>query len=311
VTDFTLLELTAFDAVAGAGSFQAAAARLHRTHPTVYTAIKSLEARLGLTLLNRAGYRVTLTEAGVAFHRRAQALLRDAGALEEFAAQLAVGQESELTIVLGDACPASILVTLLREFFVAFPGTRLHLHFEAISGPWERLLDREAHLIIHHIDQSDARIEFLDLFPVEFIPVVAPKFLPFPVNRAITPRQMRQHVQCIIRDSARHSAPRSYFVLEGANSWTVGDQLMKKELIVAGMGWGRLPDFLIQDELRARRLLSIEGRHFKRNRVDIVVARLRERVHGPVSQRLWQFMESQAPKLARQTRDARSRAKRA
>ena len=38
------------------------------------------------------------------------------------------------------------------------------LHFEAISGPWERLFDDEADLIIHHVDKSDTRIDFIDLF---------------------------------------------------------------------------------------------------------------------------------------------------
>jgi hypothetical protein len=35
---------------------------------------------------------------------------------------------------------------------------------------------------------------------------------------------------------ARHSAPRDYFAVQGARSWTVSDQLMKKEVILQGMG---------------------------------------------------------------------------
>ena len=64
----TIQQLVCFDAVATAGSFQAAAAKLNRTHPTVFTAIRNLEAQLGLTLLDRNEYRVTLTEAGRSFH---------------------------------------------------------------------------------------------------------------------------------------------------------------------------------------------------------------------------------------------------
>ena len=94
------------------------------------------------------------------------------------------------------------------------------------------------------------------------VPVVAPRFLPFPISKSITPEQMREHVQCIIRDSARHSSPRDYYVVEGARSWTVSDQLMKKEVILQGMGWGHLPDYLIGDELDRGELLSIKGKHF-------------------------------------------------
>ena len=62
--DITLHQLQCFDAVVREGSFQAGAAHLHRTHSTVFTAVKNLEAQLGLSLLDRSGYRVTLTEVG-------------------------------------------------------------------------------------------------------------------------------------------------------------------------------------------------------------------------------------------------------
>jgi DNA-binding transcriptional LysR family regulator len=219
-------------------------------------------------------------------------------ALRGHAAQLAMGEETALTIVIGDLCPLPATLALLRRFFDGCPGTHLHLHFEALSGPWERLLGGEADLIIHHIDKSDTRLEFIDLLKVTVVPVVAPGFLRFPMSRSITPEQMRDHVQCVIRDSARGAATRDYFLVEGAHSWTVSDQLMKKELILQGMGWGHMPDYLVADELRSGRLLSIAGRYFQGVQSDIVAARLRNVPHGLIAERLWQFIASQAPVLA-------------
>jgi hypothetical protein len=46
-----------------------------------------------------------------------------------------MGEESELRIVVGDLCPLPQVLGFLRQFFDAWPTTRLHLHFEAISGP--------------------------------------------------------------------------------------------------------------------------------------------------------------------------------
>jgi DNA-binding transcriptional LysR family regulator len=306
MSDFTLHELQCFDAVAREGSFLAAANTLHRTHPTVFAAIRKLEHQLGLKLLDRSGYRVALTEAGRSFNRRAQELLRELEGLRTHAAQLAMGQESELRIVVGDLCPLPATLGLLRQFFSACPGTRLHLHFEAISGPWERLLDGDADLILHHIDSSDPRLESIELFDVDLIPVAAPRFLPFPINRSITPEQMRDFCQCIIRDTARHSPPRSYFVLEGARQWTVADQLMKREVILQGMGWGHMPRFLISQELREKRLLSLAGKHFPGSTQKIVAARRRDVPHGPVANRLWRFIEEQAPAIRRTARVGRS-----
>ena len=293
---FTLHDLQCFDAVVRAGGFQAAAKALHRSHPAVFAAVAKLELQLGLSLLDRSGYRVAPTEAGRSFHRRAQSLLREMDGLRTHAAQLALGEESELRVVIGDLCPLPQTLGLLSRFFAGCPGTRLHLHFEAVSGPWERLFDGEADLILHHVDKSDPRLEWLGLCKVPMVPVVAPGFLPFPVSRSVRPDQMRDFTQCIIRDTARHSsAPRSYFIVEGAHQCTVADHPMKKEMILHGMGWGHLPGFLVEAELREGRLLSISGIHFPGSVVELAAARRRDRPQGPVANRLWRYLQQNGP----------------
>src|SRR5438445_8857131 len=202
----TIHQLQCFDAVVTEGSFQAAAEKLLRSQPTVSSSVKNLETQLKLNLLDRSGYRVTLTEAGRSFHAHTRVLLGELQNLRNHATQLKMGEESELSVVIGDLCPLPEMLKLLRRFFDGCPGTRLHLHFEAISGPWERLLGGEADLIIHHIDKSDTRLEFIDLLKVTVVPVVAPAFLRFPISNAITPKQMRDYVQCVIHNSAHGAA---------------------------------------------------------------------------------------------------------
>src|SRR5215471_18051385 len=295
--DVTIHQLVCFDAVVTEGSFQAAAEKIRRAQPSISLAVKNLEGQLGLSLLDRSGYRVSLTETGRSFHERARAFLNELHALKTHATQLAMGEESELRVVVGDLCPLPQTLALLRRFFDGCPGTRLHLYFEAISGPWERLFDDEADLILHHIDKTDPRLESIDLFTVQLVPVVAPRFLGFPISRSITPEQMRGYVQCVIRDTARRPAPRSYYLIEGAQSWTVSDQLMKRELILQGMGWGHMPRYLIEQDLRDGCLLDITGRYFKGGQADIVAARRRNVSHGPIANRLWRYVEEQAPLL--------------
>lgn len=290
----TIQQLQCFDAVVTEGGFQAAADKLRRSQPSVSQAVKNLEEQLALSLLDRSGYRVTLTETGRSFHGRARGLLQELSALRTHAAQLAMGEESALCIVIGDLCPLPQTLALLRRFFDACPGTRLHLHFEAISGPWERLFDGKADLILHHIDKSDPRFEFIDLLSVRLVPVVAPGYLRFPVSRTITPEQMRDYVQCVIRDTARSYPTRDYYLVEGAHRWTVSDQLMKRELILQGMGWGHMPLHLVQEDLDEGRLLDISGRHLKGGHLEVVAARRHDAAHGPIASRLWDYIEQQA-----------------
>lgn len=290
---FTLHELQCFDAVVNEGSFQAAADKLHRSHPTVFTSVKNLESRLGLALLDRSGYRVALTEEGLAFHKRVHNLLTQAAAVGNFAGHLASGEESDLHIVLGPLCPIAPAVVLLKRFFDTAPQTRLHLLFESLSGPCERLIDEEADLVFHPVSPRDTRFDTVALCKVELVPVVAPGFLPFVLTDAITPEDMRPLVQCIVRDTGR-VASRDYFVLEGARSVSVASQDMKKEVIASGMAWGHLPAHLIGPELRDGQLLSIEGQHFRRTSLELCAARLHGRSQGPVASRLWEFLCSAA-----------------
>ena len=296
-SNFTLQELACFHAVANDGSFKAAAERLHRSHPTVFAAVAHLELQLGLPLFDRSGYRVTLTEAGKSVLDRVTVLLRDAEALKQHASQLAMGEESSLRVVVGDLCPLPATLGFLRRFFDDCPGTQLHLHFEALSGPWEKLLDDEADLIIHHIDRSDQRFESVDIGTVSLVPVVAPGFIKEPIGPHLGLSEMRRYVQCVIRDSAHKSQPRDYFVVPGARQWTVADQFMKKVVIMQGMGWGHMPRFLIEEELAEGRLLSIAGVHFRESVIPLVVARRRDVPHGPVAQKLWGLFKTFAGNL--------------
>src|SRR5258708_39175699 len=84
----TIHQLLCFDAVVTEGSFQTAAEKLLRSQPTVSTSVKNLEAQLQLNLLDRSGYRVTLTEAGRSFHERTRVFLQDLQNLRNHAAQL-------------------------------------------------------------------------------------------------------------------------------------------------------------------------------------------------------------------------------
>src|SRR5437764_1177377 len=82
----------------------------------VFAAVSRLERQLGLTLLDRSGYRVGATEAGHALLERAQTLLRETELLSAHARQLAMGVESELRVVLGDFCPRPPLLDILGQF---------------------------------------------------------------------------------------------------------------------------------------------------------------------------------------------------
>lgn len=286
-----LHDLRCFDAVATKGSFQAAGVALNRSHPSVFAAIARLERQLGLTLFDRGGYRVGLTDAGRMFHQRAQVTLREFDLLQTYAGQLVGGEEVVLRVIIGDLCPRPPVLQMLSGFFSKYPNTRLHLDYEAVGGPIESLIEGSADLVFHRADPSDPRLERIEVSTTAMVPVIAPGFLPFAWTKRIMPEQMRPFTQCVIRDTARRSQSEDFFLIDGAHRCTVPDQMMKKELILHRLAWGHLPTWLIEDEIEDGRLISIVGPNFPGREESLAAIRRRQHPHGPVAQALWLHLE--------------------
>jgi len=286
--NITLQQLATLDAIIEHGSIQAGAEFLNKTHPSIITAIKKLEGELGFSIFDRSGYRSTLTLEGVAFYKSAKQILNDVNRLKTQALHLGNNEEAELNIAIGDITPIPGSLKVLHQFSEQNRFTHLNLLFENLEGVNERLLNEEADLIIHHIDKTDHQYEYKDFCKVQVIPVVAKDFLSLPVNNNLRYADLENYTQCIIRDTTSNSETKNHFVLEQSPHITVGDQHTKKEIIMQRMAWGHMPLFLIKNELKSGKLISIAGKHIKGRTVDIVVSRLLKKRHGIMAERLWQ-----------------------
>lgn len=285
--NLTLQQMQTLDAVVREGSIQAGARFLNKTHPSVITVLKKLEDELGFALFDRSGYRSVLTEEGKIFHKSVTRILEEIDGLKNQAMHLRGDEEAELNIVVGDITPLPDALAVLRKFSREHPHTRLNLYFGNLFGPNELLLDGKADLIVHHVDKADSRYEYRDFCKVQVVPVVAPGFLGIPPSSKLRYSDLKGYTQCIIRDTSTHSKKLNRFVLEDTPHLTVGDQYTKKEVIVQGMAWGHMPLFLIEEELKSGKLISILGKHMKGVTREIVIARLSAPKKGIVAERLW------------------------
>lgn len=289
----SLHQLECFLALAAEGSYAAAALRVHKSHTAVFATVRSLEETVGVALLDRGGYRVTLTPAGVSFHEEAARVVRAHAGLAKHAVQLRSGAEAELRIALGDLCPLGSTMGVFTDFFRNEAHTRPAFYNEVLAAPWARLLREEIDLAIHHIDQPRPELETLHLFDVRVIPVAAPGFLPFDASalRRLQPADLRPWRQCILRDGAPDWAAASYHLLDGAPQVSVGDQATKREVLLQGLAWGHMPEHMVQADLAAGRLLPLAGEHWRGATLPHHAMRLREARHGPVAQRLWRQLQ--------------------
>lgn len=288
-----LQQLEALQAVVETGSFQAAAKRLNKSHPSVITSLKNLEYDVGFSIFDRSTYRATLTKEGEAFYKKSLNILYENQRLLMYARKLSAKEETVLNIAIGDVTPTDVILPVLKKFSEAHPDTQINLLFETINGPNERLLSTEADLIVHHLHKADRRYEFMDFTSVQLVPVAAPSLIGNKNLGELTYDDLKNYTQCIIRDTATSVSGESYHLLKGSHKITVGDQYTKREVIKNGLGWGHMPLFLVESDLNEKKLLSLKNDNIKNYELDIVIARRSDGSAGKIANKLWQTLQNE------------------
>jgi DNA-binding transcriptional LysR family regulator len=119
--------LLIFTRVADMGSFTRAADSLGITKGRASTAVRDLEAAVGVRLLHRTTRSVQLTEDGRAFHARARALLAEADDLHSMFAEDHAALRGRLRVDLPTEVARTAIMPALPTFMAAYPDLELEL----------------------------------------------------------------------------------------------------------------------------------------------------------------------------------------
>ena len=122
----------------------------------------------------------------------------------------------------------------------------------------------------------------------QLVSVASPEFRESLAKSVLMLEDLKGSVQIVVRDSSRHPRPQSFGYLAEGRHWYVTDHLTKKEIILAGMGWGRLHEHLIAEELRTGRLVPMSINNYTTKlEINMCVARMMSKPTGPVAATLW------------------------
>lgn len=284
----TLEQLKVLVKISETGSILAAAEALFRTQPTVSVAIRKLEEELGVVLLDRKQYRATLTAEGLQLCKKAGQILKQTAEFSTLAQHLAIGNEPELHLAIEASFPMPSLLQILRETERKYPQTEFNLQVENIWGALEKIQTGAVNLAISPWFEDLQGLESVPLTHTRLLTVAARGFCTS--NSELSLEEMKKYVQIVVRDSSRQPQHRiSYGVLDGGRHWIVGDHQTKKQLILGKMGWGKLHEHLIVDELKTGTLETLNIAHYPCvSDMEIrAVRRFGEQV-GPVASALWQ-----------------------
>jgi DNA-binding transcriptional LysR family regulator len=246
------------DAFARAGTLMGAATALHRTHTAVLYGLKQLELQTGLALFDRSGYRTRLTPAGEEVLRHCRRLLEAERALSAACAVLQSGWEPVLTVVFDAIVALEPVLEVLPALRAAGAPTRVQLTVESLGGVERRFEELDAQVMLSVLPVRPEGLTVV-MLPKFWARLVAHRDHPLAKLERVRLEDLTQHVLLNVRGSD----PRlrlATSALEEQSMVQLSDFHAKKAAIVAGIGFGWLPDWLIRDELDAGALVALKLR---------------------------------------------------
>lgn len=277
----TLDQLHVLATVAETGSFSAAARRLNRAQSVISYTIANLEQQLGLPLFTRDGRRPALTEAGRALLADARRVGLLVDELRARAAALRRGLEAELGLAVDVMFPTERLVCALNDFAAEYPTVGLRLRIEGLGGVAQLVLDGACQVgVSGWAGAGDDGLVRRAIGAVRLIPVAAPGH---PLAHAATPipgTVVREQVQLVLSDRTSVTAGQDFGVL-ALRTWRLGDLGAKHALLLAGLGWGNMPEHMVRADLDAGRLVALNLAEEPEHRYPISLVHRADAPPGP------------------------------
>ncbi len=251
-------QLKVFLTVVETGSFAGAARKLGRATSAVSYTVANLELQLGVRLFDREHTRKpVLTDAGTAILAKAQSVAIGVDDLRATVKGLNEGLESEVTVVVDVMLPPARLIDAVRAFEATYPTVRLHLYVEALSAVAQMVRNGSAMVGFGGgMDTIAPELEMISIGEVEMIPVAAPSH-PLAQATSHKPGDARRYRQLILTVRSTFDEGRDAGIF-APDAWRLADLGKKHDLLLAGIGWGNMPEPNVRDDLARGRLVRLD-----------------------------------------------------
>lgn len=256
IGSLTLDQLRVLTTIAETGSFSAAGRKLGRAQSAISQAVATLEDIQGITLFDRSGFRPVLTDIGRVLVTEARAVLLGAARFEAIATGTREGIEPELAVAIDPLVPTAAFIDSLHALRAEFPFLPVSFSTEGLGGAERRLRRGNAALALCILLPSVPKdVAALPLLGIDLVPVVSPVHPLAELKRPVTPADLEEHVQLVLSDPAAPDGP-SYGII-GNRAWRFVDLGRRLDFLLAGLGWCRMPEYLVAPHLADGRLVAL------------------------------------------------------
>ncbi|WP_332686550.1 LysR family transcriptional regulator [Bosea sp. (in: a-proteobacteria)] len=251
-------EMELFVRAVGLGSFSSAARALSLTPSAVSKAVGRLEDRLGVQLLDRSTRSIRLTVEGQVYYRECLRLVGEIDELERTLGARRNLPHGRLRVNSSVPIARQHLLPILPEFLQRYPAIELDL---SMSDEVVDLIDSRADVAVRIGPLQDSALRARKILDFRRIVVASPAYL---ARHGIPQRPADLASHNCLGFNLKSSLNEWPFVKDGrsfalpvsgnfcANN---GDSL--REFVLSGVGIARLASFMIGDDIREGRLVTL------------------------------------------------------
>ena len=250
--------LNAFVAVADTGSFSMASDQLYLTQPAISKRISALESELDVSLFDRIGRKVTLTEAGQALLSRARTILQQVEDSKRAIQNLSGHVAGKLSIGTSHHIGLHRLPPVLRSFTQDYPDVELDLHFMDSEEACHAIEHGELELGIVTLPLQPAKVlKTLEVWP-DPLDIVVNQSHPLASIKKVTPEVLSEYSAVLptlgtyTRQIFEQTMQSHHLKLKVGLSTNYLETI--KMMVSVGLGWSILPRTMVNQELKTLKI---------------------------------------------------------
>ncbi|MXQ14367.1 hypothetical protein GR328_23535 [Microvirga makkahensis] len=149
------------------------------------------------------------------------------------------------------------LLPVIGSFAETYPAVDLRVIVDAVTSPLASVLEGTSMLgITGPLALQHQEIVTAPILTVQRVAVAAPSHPLARSNQPLTRRAITEHRQIVTwtRDQTGGSHP---FRPTSTRAWQASDIGAKREMLLAGLGWGTMPLHIVEDDLASGRLVQL------------------------------------------------------
>jgi DNA-binding transcriptional LysR family regulator len=254
-----LSALETFVRVAETGSFSEAARRLKTSKSAVSRLVAGLEAELGVRLIHRTTRALTLTEAGRGYRERAARILADLADADQSVTRMQQAPRGRLVVNAPMSFGYLQLGRVMPDFLALYPDLTVDL---TLTDRFVDLIDEGIDVAVRIGALTDSSLVARRLAPIRRVVCASPAYLSARGTPA-TPGDLAGH-DCIGYSNPPGQTEWRFVDADGrpqpvavGGRLTVNNGDVIRDAVLGGVGLALLPTFLIGDDLRNGRLVSV------------------------------------------------------